>query len=140
MERNDRFNDLENAVMQAMLDGSDEVLRVLRGQFESAVPKGRETSTGGFTTGFSVSEGAARLSPPGTFTIEDVDAEIEGLENGAGFELFVVGGVIDRLECFSYDERWPAEIGRFKVFYHSGQKRNMSSLRMRWTRDGKDDV
>lgn len=132
MRKNDQFNDLENAVMHALLDGPDEVLDVLRDQFEVAVLKNREMSGVVFFTRFLIPEKTTKLSPPNTFTIEDVEAEIQVLENGAGFELFVVDGVIDRLEGFCYDETWPELINQFKLYYHGGDHRNFDSLRKRW--------
>ena len=134
MKKNEKFNDLENGVMNAMLDGPDEVLAVLRDQFEAANLKDREITGTGACTRFSIPKEAKKLPPPDTFTIEDVDAEIPGLENGAGFELFVVDGVMDRLEAFCYDEKWPESIKQFKLFYHGGEQRNFPSLRMRWTK------
>jgi hypothetical protein len=132
LKKNDQFNDLENAVMEALLDGPDDVLEVLRAQYESASLARRDFSGAGFVTRFAVPEGVKRLSPPKTFHLGDVDAEIEGLENGAGFELFIVDGALGRLEAFTYDEKWPASVGRFKVFYHSGNTRDMESLRRSW--------
>ena len=132
MKRNDQFNDLENAVMEAFLDGPDEVLRILRAQYESASLVKRDLSGGGFFTSFSVSDEAGKLDPPKTFHLGDVEAEIEGLENGAGFELFIVGGCLHTLEAFTYDESWPASVVRFKVYYHSGEQRDFESLRRYW--------
>jgi hypothetical protein len=134
MKKNDRFNELENAVLLAMLDGPDEILAVLRGQYESAKLKGREKSEGGLATRFEVPEGVKRLPPDSTFTIEDVEAEVEGLENGVGFELFIEKGVMDRLEAFTYEEAWPEQLGKFSLYYHGGEERNFDSLRLRWTK------
>ena len=134
MKKNEQFNDLENAVMNAMLEGPDEVLSILREQFEAASLKDREKSESGACTRFAIPAEAKKLPPPDKFTIEDVDAEIPGLENGAGFELFIVDGIMDRLEAFCYDEKWPESIKEFKLFYHGGEQRNFPSLRMRWTR------
>jgi hypothetical protein len=118
-----------------MLEGPDEILAVLRGQFEAARLKGREKSKAGFATSFEVPEGVKRLPPDSTFTIEDVEAEVERLENGVGFELFIEKGVMDRLEAFTYEEAWPEPLGKFSLYYHGGEERNFDSLRLRWTKD-----
>jgi hypothetical protein len=49
-------------------------------------------------------------------TLGDIGADIPGLAHGAGFVLFVRGGVISMLEGFSYDEKWPESISEFKLF------------------------
>jgi len=134
MKNNDQFNELENAVILAMLEGPDEILAVLRGQFEAAALRGRERTAGGVATSFSVPGNVKKLPEDSTFTIEDVEAEVEGLENGVGFELFVEKGVMDRLEAFTYEEPWPESLGKFSLYYHGGEKRNFDSLRLRWTK------
>jgi hypothetical protein len=47
-----------------------------------------------------------------------IEADILGLQHGAGFLLFVRDGVVSFLEGFSYDEPWPAEVKEFRVYAH----------------------
>jgi len=37
----------------------------------------------------------------------DIHADVAGLQHGAGFILWVEGGVMTRLESFTYGDPWP---------------------------------
>jgi hypothetical protein len=50
--------------------------------------------------------------------IGDVGAEFPALKHGAGFVLFVRGGVITMLEGYTYDEAWPERTDEFRLFRH----------------------
>ena len=45
----------------------------------------------------------------------DVRAEMEGLQHGAGFLIFIECGVIHNLEGYTYDEDWPDEVRGFTL-------------------------
>ena len=52
------------------------------------------------------------------FCLDDVLADVEGLNHGAGFVLYVRNGVMDLLEGYCYDEPWPPVVGAFALNYH----------------------
>jgi hypothetical protein len=49
--------------------------------------------------------------------IDDIYAEINGLEHGAGLLLFVNDGFIDMLEGYSMDEVWTDQPAGFRLHY-----------------------
>lgn len=118
---------LEQAVMQELLDGDDDILSILREQLKAAQVVKRELTGMGFYTTFEVSADAARAGDQ-TFKFGDVVASLPGLKHGAGFLLYVKLGVLQMLEGYSYDEPWPQETSEFKLSYTSGQRRDAEAL------------
>lgn len=58
-----------------------------------------------------------------TFTIADVNAELNKLSHGAGFVLFIAEGALDVLEGFTYDEPWPEKIQHFALTYQNDPRK-----------------
>lgn len=110
---------LEAAVLEKLLTDEHKVLRGLRDQLSNARVKSREMSGAGFFTEFEWPgdvepvAGASRCIRFG-----DVHAELEGLEHGAGFVLFVDDGVVTMLEGYSYASVWPEEETLTSLRYH----------------------
>ncbi len=72
----------------------------------------------GFFTEFHHPLGAIRLEAPKRVRFGDVLADVEGLQHGAGFVLFVDDGLIVMLEGYSTaNEPWPTEIHNFALRY-----------------------
>src|SRR5579871_5101850 len=101
------MTDIETQALTYLLQGEHPVLAVLRDQLRALSVADREFTGVGFFTNFTVPESAVRLSPPGRMVIGDVHAEIDGLEHGAGFILFIENGAIKTLECFIHEAAWP---------------------------------
>lgn len=77
-------------------------------QREHLVVSRREFTGVGFFTEFSCSPSVARLQAPMRARFGDVLAEVEGLEHGAGFVLFIDDGLVTMLEGYSTaNEPWP---------------------------------
>lgn len=111
---------LEAAVLDMLLQGDEPLLATLRSQAEQARLVSKEYTGVGFFCDFEVPPEAPRTS--GSFYIEDVNADIEGLQHGAGFVLFVRGGRLDSLEGFTYGEQWPEDIDSFKLTYQAKER------------------
>ena len=111
------LNSLERAVMEMLLAGNHPVLRILADQLSKASITSRELTGVGFFTRFSVPETAARVVNPASFLIDDVSADLDGLEHGAGFVLWGKEGVLACLEGFSYAEPWPQSVDGFQPYY-----------------------
>jgi hypothetical protein len=116
------MNDLERQVMEAMLRGDHPTLFTLRAQLAVAKVVGRDLTGVGFFTRFHVPSSAVRLSPPRSPIVADVFATVEGLKHGAGFLLFVTDGVLDTLEGYTLDDRWPDDARLVRVFYMRPQQ------------------
>src|SRR3954468_19580246 len=95
--------------MEYLLRGDHTVLATLREQLAVATVAKREFTGVGFFTRFDVPPTVSGLPSSRRIIISDVYADVEGLQHGAGFVLFVVDGGLDTLECFTYVEPWPLD-------------------------------
>ena len=118
---------IEKAVLKKMLIGSFPILIQLRNQLELCTIGKRELTGFGFYTTFVVPENIHR-DKGNDFKIGDVFGRIAGVDNGAGFLLYVKNGVLDMLEGYSYDEPWPSSIDEFELSYTTGIERDWKSL------------
>ena len=130
------MNTFEQAVMNKLLWGDDLVLSELREQLAKATIKEREMTGTGFYLTFSLPEDSRKLTDQipnvkSDFCFGDVNAEIENLENGASFLVWVKGGKLNMLEGYSYHGTWPGTIEDFQLGYFS-QPRDIAKLREQW--------
>lgn len=125
---------LEKEVLNMLLDGDDDVLVSLKAQLDLVSVENREMSGSGFFTNFLVPQSCKThaINSSSEFKIGDVHADIEGLDFGAGFLLYVEDGAIKMLEAYSYDEPWPAVTDSFELSYVNG-KRDLEKLRSSWS-------
>jgi hypothetical protein len=119
---------LERDVIATILRPAHPVMNALRRQFERCHVASRQMTGVGFFTELDIETDVERAPvKPGRLCLGDVTVTIEGMERGAGFVLFVEGGVLDTLEGFTYDEPWPDVMGRYEVtaggISHSGESK-----------------
>jgi hypothetical protein len=118
------LNVFELAVLEKLLDGEHPVLRALRRQLVGLTVTKREYTGAGFYTTFSSDSSKAVPTLAGrNVRFGDVQAAIPGLSNGAGFVLFIDGGLVRMLEGYSFEEPWPATIASFALAYSSNDRR-----------------
>lgn len=94
------LSDLERAALAAIADQNPDQSQALREQIASATVAARENTGAGFYTRLAVAGGSkmsAAASPLG-----DVGVEIEGLEHGMGFLLWIRDGVAETLEGYTH--------------------------------------
>jgi hypothetical protein len=117
---------LERSVLDAALAGPGRTLESLRHQLENCRVRGREFTGVGFYTDLTPDD-SKRVHEirEADLRITDVWADIESLEHGAGFLLFVKDGLLQMLEGFTYDEPWPDEVKTFSVQYADAAARNL---------------
>lgn len=118
----------EQAVMQKLLDGEDEILLILREQLKKTIVTKREMTGVGFYTTFFVSDGVQLLLDNSSFKFGDVVAKMPELNFGTGFLLYVLDGALHMLEGYTYDETWPHQISDFELSYTTGHQRDLNSL------------
>lgn len=116
-----RLCPFERAVLEKLLAGSHPVLELLRRQLEVCLVEKREDTGHGFFTRLRVPRGSAVAAPLQRAQVRDVGANIQGLDYGAGFVVFVKDGYLDLLEGFSYDEEWPIEVIDFELEFQRGR-------------------
>jgi hypothetical protein len=97
---------LEHDVIATLVGASHPVMDALREQFAACRAGAREVTTAGSYTGLVVPP-EIRRAPVDRLMLGDVHADVAGLQHGAGFILWIEGGVMTRLECFTYGDPWP---------------------------------
>ncbi len=123
------LNDLEQAVLDKLLVGDEPGLACLRAQQERMRVAKREYSGVGFFTEFTHPPDAPRLQGARSIRFGDVLADISGLDHGAGFLLFIDGGLITMLEGYTNsNEPWPASVEAFELRYWE-PRRDLSAFR-----------
>lgn len=111
-----------------LLEDTDPTLAILRGQYEQIQSMKEELTGTGFYLEFVLSKQACPIPGNPTIRFGDVDADLDGLEHGAGFLLFIQDGFLSMLEGYSYEEPWPEQPVKFTLSYENGIKRNTAKL------------
>ncbi|NLW87211.1 MAG: hypothetical protein GXY38_10100 [Planctomycetes bacterium] len=118
---------LERAVLVKLLEGAHPLLERLRHQLSSCRVSHREMTGHGFYTYFDIEEENA-ASGGSTVILGDVCAEVDGMEEGAGFLLYIEQGHLTMLEGYAYDEPWPCTIAGYTLSYNAGEQRDWNAL------------
>ena len=121
------LTDFETAVLRKLLSGDHPVLALLQRQLEVCRCTKREATGVGFYTDLDVSTYTGP-QPELDLKFGDVVAEIDGLQQGAGFVLYVEAGLLAMLEGYTYGEPWPDRIESFKLSYDGGEERDVKAL------------
>jgi hypothetical protein len=108
---------LEGDVLRAIMDAHPDYGELILAQLEQATIASRRKTGLGFFLNFAVSP--ETLFDPLDFELNDVYADIEGLDYGAGFLLFIRQGRLAFLEGHTHDESWPASIGDYEISVRS---------------------
>jgi hypothetical protein len=112
---NNRLSKFERDVIDKLLNGNSNALRILKSQIDMAQIARRYTGAGFFLS-FDVPDTCSRVMPE-KCRIGDVTATIAGLKYGAGFVLYVNDGLVRQLEGYCYEETWPDEIREYTLSY-----------------------
>ena len=108
---------LEGDVMRAIMDAHPDHSDLILAQLEQATIASRRKTWLGFFLNFAVSP--PTLFEPADFELNDVYGDIQGLEHGAGFLLFIRQGRLAFLEGHTHDEAWPAAVGDYEISVRS---------------------
>ena len=120
-----------------LLDGELAELETLRAQWRTCHVEQCEYTGWGFYGSLVLPENAPRLPGNPSLVMGDVCADVEQLEHGCGFLLFIEKGLLKLLECHPWgDEGKPEEPSYSRLYYvgvDGGQiteveRRDMSSL------------
>jgi hypothetical protein len=104
-----QLNKLELAVINKILIGHNK----LQEQLHNISVKNREMTGVGFFTTLNISK--VPLEETGNFKLNNVYAEIDGLQYGAGFLLYIKDGMLDMLEGYCYEDKWPNDFENFEL-------------------------
>jgi len=103
--------------MELLLAGDMAVLAALRAQYEAAKVTSVETNSAGGYVYYAVPDSAMNLPSSCSFCFGDVVADVESLQIGVGFLLWVHNGALDALEFYPLGEPFPEEIGGYRLRY-----------------------
>lgn len=108
---------LEKAVLDTLLDRPGAPFETIRQQLSHATVATRKFTSVGFFTDFTLPADAPVSRDLSDQTIGGVGASFPGVEHGAGFMLFIRGGIVRMLEGYTYaDDQWPESTDEFTVF------------------------
>lgn len=107
-----RFDEFERIIITDIIEQYPEYKFKLQAQFENSIVQKREFSTYGFSTYFEVTTTEERLGNDKNLQLGKHQWNINGLQYGSDYILWVENGLVKCLEGFSYNEPWPNEILR----------------------------
>ena len=110
----DPLTPLEHDVIATLVRPAHPLMNAFREQLAVCRIKSRELTGVGFFTHIVVPQRLA-VAAVGKLILSDVAAELDGVQHGAGFVLFIEDGMLDVLEGFTYDEPWPDRVEGFAV-------------------------
>ena len=124
---------LADQVMNLLLNGEDEVLRILREQYKNAGIVLEEDNESGFYINYYVDRIINPISlVNSTFQIGDVDGMINGIDGAVGFILYIKDGYLEMLEGYTNAvDKWPETDAEINLDYDS-QPRNYELLQKKW--------
>jgi len=109
---------IERQVIQMLLAGPHPILEALRQQLAHCVVVEREFTGLGFFTTFEIQGWIPRLKSRRRIVIGDVCADVDDLDYGCGFILFVDDGAIGTLECHLWgDDAFPDNPRYNRLYY-----------------------
>ncbi len=113
---NDRFNAMEHAVIEAIcLEQPPPVGEGLLAQWKVASFTSRTMTGAGFFTYMNVLKDDAEPVDDALHQIGNLRVKLDTLQYDCGCLLFLKAGYLHVLECFTYDEKWPATVSHFEI-------------------------
>lgn len=105
-----KFDEFEKIIITDIIEQYPEYKQNLLSQLERITVQKRKFSTYGFSIHYAVTTGKDTLKDGKNLQLGKHQWNINGLQNGSDYILWVKNGLISCLEGFSYNEPWPDEI------------------------------
>lgn len=112
---NDLFYQFENDVITAIINKESEISENLYMQYIHSKVISREFTGYGFYTMYSVDPKYKNKIVKNAM-LGEINATLNDLKHGAGFILYINNGLIDMLECYTYDEKFPSYVAQYTLF------------------------
>lgn len=112
---NDLFYKFENDVITAIIKKETEISENLYEQYIHSNVVSREFTGYGFYTAYAV-DPKYKIKTIKNAMLGEINASINDLKHGAGFILYISDGLIDMLECYTYDESFPLNVTQYELF------------------------
>ena len=104
------INEFEKRISIDIIEQYPAYKSKLQAQFEHAVVQKRAFSKYGFSTDYAVTTTEETLGDDVNLQLGKRQWNINGLQHGSDYILWIKNGFITCLEGFSYNEPWPNEI------------------------------
>ena len=104
------FEEFERIIITDIIDQYPEYKEKLQSQFEKISVQRREIHTYGFSTYYTVTAVAETLGEDVNLQLGEHQWEVNDLDYGSDYILWIKNGRISCLEGFTYNEPWPKEI------------------------------
>ena len=111
------FTELERAALSSIFAEHLDLAPGLEDQLAGAIVTERENTGGGFFTTIRVSDDARPVNGPRVLG-HATSANVEGLEHGLGFVLFMADGKLDLLEGFAWGPENTAQLNLADVCFN----------------------
>ncbi len=105
-----KFEEFEKIIITDIFEQYPEYKQKLQAQFESSTVQKRERFAFGFFTDYEVTAAEETLGEGINLQLGNHQWNINGLNCGSDYILWIENGLISSLEGFSYQEPWPDEI------------------------------
>jgi len=115
--------EFEKKVMYKILDGKEEILHVLKKQYENAMVSSRQFTGCGFFTNFSVPDKLVDGKINGR--INDLMAKLNMPNEEFYFILYITDGKIDTLEGFTTLDEWNQNYDLAQLEYFHQDRREL---------------
>lgn len=123
------FTPFEESVLAKLLAGDDPVLKRLSSQLQNAKAASREHTGVGQYIDITFTNPVQAIDGEPSFRFGDVRAEVDGVPNGVGVQLWIDRGLMREIEIYTYQEEWPAIVQKFSLSYDTGGERDLEALR-----------
>ena len=105
-----KFEEFESIIIRDIIEQYPQYKQKLLAQFESVTVQKRERFASGFYTDYAVGATDQTLGEGVDLQLGENQWNINDLECGSDYILWIENGLIHSLEGFSYQEPWPDEI------------------------------
>ena len=105
-----KFDEFEKIIITDIIEQYPEYKQNLQAQFEKIVVNKRDFATYGFSTHYDATRVKEPLGDDVNLQLGKHQWNINSLNHGSDYILWIKNGVISCLEGFSYKEPWPDEI------------------------------
>ena len=104
------YDEFEKIIIEDIIQTYPEYAEKLARQYGSATVTKRTIDSRGFYTCYEIGDRTASLGDGVDLQLGENQWDINGLQYGSDYILWIKNGFISSLEGFSYDEPWPDEI------------------------------
>lgn len=105
-----KYEEFEKIIIDDIISQYPEYSDKLRRQYDSSTVVGRDMTGKGFFTDYEIGDRSASLGDGVNLQLGEDQWNINGLEYGSDYILWIKNGFITQLEGFSYGEPWPENI------------------------------